>query len=57
MNEVVIGGWDISDMNLGDAMRRAEVSAFPIQHCWRVSARAGAVVWLQTKETDRKTVE
>lgn len=31
LNDVVIGGWDISDMNLGDAMRRAEVLDWNLQ--------------------------
>ena len=30
-NDLVIGGWDISKMNLGDAMRRAEVLDYPLQ--------------------------
>jgi myo-inositol-1-phosphate synthase len=29
--DVVIGGWDISKMNLADAMRRAEVFEFDLQ--------------------------
>jgi myo-inositol-1-phosphate synthase len=31
LNDVVIGGWDISDMNLGDAMKRAEVLDWNLQ--------------------------
>lgn len=30
-NEVVLGGWDISSMNLGDAMARAEVFEYDLQ--------------------------
>jgi myo-inositol-1-phosphate synthase len=30
-NNLVIGGWDISSMNLGDAMRRAQVLDFNLQ--------------------------
>jgi len=30
-NEIVLGGWDISSMNLGDAMRRAQVLDFNLQ--------------------------
>ena len=30
-NEIVIGGWDISDMNMVDAMRRAQVLEYDLQ--------------------------
>mgnify|MGYP001094797800 CR=1 FL=1 len=30
-NDLVLGGWDISSMNLGDAMRRAEVLDYDLQ--------------------------
>lgn len=30
-NDVIIHGWDISDMNLGDALARAKVLAFNLQ--------------------------
>jgi myo-inositol-1-phosphate synthase len=30
-NDIVLGGWDISSMNLGDAMRRAQVLDFDLQ--------------------------
>ena len=30
-NDMVISGWDISSMNLGDAMTRAEVLEYDLQ--------------------------
>ncbi|KAJ0388830.1 hypothetical protein P43SY_011627 [Pythium insidiosum] len=30
-NDMVIGGWDISSLNLGDAMKRAEVLDYDLQ--------------------------
>lgn len=32
-NDFVIGGWDISGLNLGDAMKRAEVLDYDLQVC------------------------
>jgi myo-inositol-1-phosphate synthase len=30
-NELVLGGWDVSSMNLGDAMKRAGVFEYDLQ--------------------------